>query len=82
MPAEDADMCSTVADHYLPGTNSLHSYAEGYGYESWLNAMGWDAYGATDPPHGSNEQPNTLAAVLRHPDVSGAFYEATTDAEF
>ena len=59
------------ADHYLPGTASLRDNAEGCGYDAWLNKMGWDAYGAADPPHGSPEQPNTLAAVLRHPDVSG-----------
>ena len=27
--------------------------------------------GADQAPHGSMQQPSTLAAVLRHPDVSG-----------
>ncbi|KAK9862333.1 hypothetical protein WJX84_007353 [Apatococcus fuscideae] len=60
-----------MTDHYLPGTDSLRDNAEDYGYDAWLNKMGWDAYGATTPPHGSPEQPHTLAAVLRHTDVSG-----------
>jgi len=60
-----------MTDHYDPGTPSLDHYAIGLGFTKVLNKLGWDIYGASEPPHGTPQHPNVLAAINRHPDLSG-----------
>ena len=43
-------------------------YSTGFGYEKSVNDWGWELYGAMDPPNGTKDKPNTLAAVLQAPD--------------
>lgn len=54
-----------MCDHYMPGTPSLKAYAKGFYFDDWINVWAWDFYGCCDAPHGTKEQPNTHAAVLR-----------------
>lgn len=42
-------------------TPSQHDTCDGF----------WALAGADKPPHGAPGQPSTLAAILRHPDLSG-----------
>ena len=63
-----------MTEHYhIPGRprGSLELYADDYGYTAELNRLAWDIYGACDPPHGTRDRPNPLAAILRYPDLSG-----------
>lgn len=57
-----------MTDSPYPGTPSLNEYySTGFGYEKSVNDWGWELYGAMEPPHGTKDKPNPLAAVLQAP---------------
>ena len=57
-------------------------YSTGYGYTAELNKLAWDIYGACTPPHGTPDEPSTLAAILRHPDLSGMLHRVRAVQHF